>query len=134
MRNPDEAKRWLDQAQDDFRWARHLAESGGYNIACFLSQQAAEKALKALLFHLGQELVTGHAVQGLCERAAELMPEIAPKCSHWAFLDGFYLPTRYPDALPGGIPARAYDQDAARNALALAQEVIDFVASRMSRS
>ena len=131
MRDPDDARRWLDQAEDDLRWARHLAGAGAHNIACFLSQQSAEKALKALLFHLGEELVIGHAVQGLCQKAATLIPELAPRCPHWAFLDGFYLTTRYPDALPGGIPARAYDQDAAQMAVGLAQEVIDYVKGRV---
>lgn len=134
MRGPDEAQRWLDQARDDLRWAGHLADTGGYNIACFLSQQSAEKALKALLFHSGEELVIGHAVQGLCERAAVLVPDMREMCARWSFLDSFYLPTRYPDALPGGIPARAYDQGAARQAVGLASEVITFVAEHVSRS
>ncbi len=134
MRDPDEAGRWLDQATDDLRWARHLAEAGAHNIACFLSQQAAEKALKSLLFHAGEELVVGHAVQGLCERAAALVPGMASHCARWAFLDGFYLPTRYPDALPGGIPAHTYDKDAAQLAVGIATEVIDFVKDRVGAS
>lgn len=51
MRDPDSARRWLEQAQDDLHWADHLAGEGAYNIACFLCQQSAEKALKALLLH-----------------------------------------------------------------------------------
>jgi HEPN domain-containing protein len=45
----DEGQRWLAQAREDLKWARHLAEEGGWHIACFLAQQVAEKALKAFL-------------------------------------------------------------------------------------
>ncbi|MDO8615727.1 MAG: HEPN domain-containing protein [Dehalococcoidia bacterium] len=132
MRDPDEAGRWFAQAEDDLRWAEHLAGAGGHNIACFLSQQSAEKALKALLFSLGEELVTGHSVQTLCKRAAELVPEMRDKCIRWSFLDSLYLPTRYPDALPGGIPARAFDDDAANRAIERCREVVEFVRTRLS--
>jgi HEPN domain-containing protein len=40
MRNPiDEGRRWLEQALEDLKWARDLAERSGYHIACFLAQQ-----------------------------------------------------------------------------------------------
>jgi HEPN domain-containing protein len=42
---PDEGRRWLEQAEEDLRWAKDLAERGGYHIACFLAQQVGEKAL-----------------------------------------------------------------------------------------
>jgi HEPN domain-containing protein len=42
--------------------------------------------------------------------------------------DGCYIPTRYPNGLPGGIPAEAYPQETARDAVALARQVVDFVA------
>jgi len=48
---PDaEARRWLDQASVDLHWAEHLAQEGGFHLACFLAQQVGEKALKAYLY------------------------------------------------------------------------------------
>ena len=124
MRGPEEAKLWLEQAVHDLRWARHLAESGGHDIACFLSQQVAEKALKALLYHNGDELVLGHSVELLCERVAIYHPELKEACSHWGSLDGFYVPTRYPDALPGSIPARVFGARASASAVSTPDEVV----------
>jgi HEPN domain-containing protein len=126
MRSDDEGRRWLEQAEDDLRWATHLRDAGAFNIACFLSQQVAEKALKALLYRQGVELVIGHSVQELCERAAAAMPELAGRCADWGGLDAYYLPTRYPDALPGSIPARVFDQAAATAAVAKATAVVEF--------
>ena len=43
-----EALDWLHEAQEDLEVARELLEFGRFSHACFLAQQAAEKALKAL--------------------------------------------------------------------------------------
>lgn len=130
MRQPpeEEARRWLDQAREDLKWARRLAEEGGYHIACFLAQQVAEKAIKAFLYAQGETLVLGHAVSTLSERAAKYDKRIEEKKAVWSILDGYYIPTRYPNGLPDGIPAKVYNQKTAREAVALAAQVVDTVA------
>ncbi len=124
----EEAKRWLDQAREDLKWAGKLAEEGGYHIACFLAQQVAEKALKAFLYARGETIVLGHSVAVLAGRAAEYEAGLKGRASRWAVLDGYYIPTRYPNGLPDGIPARVYDSQAAAEAVALAAEVVKSVA------
>ena len=53
--NPlEEGERWLAQATADLRWVRHLAQEGGWHLACFLAQQVTEKALKAFLYAQAQ--------------------------------------------------------------------------------
>jgi hypothetical protein len=44
-----------------------------------------------------------------------------------AALDKLYIPTRYPDALPGITPAAAYTGDEARIAIQQAREVLERV-------
>ncbi|MDN5331847.1 MAG: hypothetical protein PWP45_1072 [Tepidanaerobacteraceae bacterium] len=51
----EEGKRWLEQAKEDLKWARMLAEQGGYHIACFLAQQVAEKPLKLFCMLWGKQ-------------------------------------------------------------------------------
>ena len=53
-----------------------------------------------------------------------LKPKAAP-------LDHYYVPTRYPNSLPGGIPAEAFDETDAHRALALAREVIRVVKAKL---
>jgi len=55
-----------------------------------------------------------------------LKPKAAP-------LDHYYVPTRYPNSLPGGIPAEAFDEVDARRALALAGEVIRLVKAKLAK-
>jgi HEPN domain-containing protein len=122
-----EGERWLAQAAHDLRWADHLAKEGGWHLACFLAQQVAEKALKAFLYAQGEEIVLGHSVERLCAAAAHYRPECAEKARRWSLLDGYYIPTRYPNGLPDGIPADVYTQEAATGAVTLAQETVAWV-------
>lgn len=48
MTGADEAGRWLQAAEDDLHFARFAANGGFFAQACFFSQQAAEKAVKAV--------------------------------------------------------------------------------------
>ena len=123
----EEGRRWLEQALEDLRWAEDLAQRGGYYLACFLAQQVAEKALKAFLYTRGLEIVLGHSVERLSREAAEWEPKIEEAAHRWAVLDSYYVPTRYPNSVPGSIPARVFTVDAARGALALAKEVVAWV-------
>lgn len=118
-----EAARWLEQAKADWAAARLLADGGHSAQACFLSQQVAEKALKALLYAHGAEMILGHSVASLCEEVRSVAPELGSKCPDWAELDQYYIPTRYPDALPGGIPSEVFGTATAAAALQTAAEI-----------
>ena len=128
----DNAARWLAQAKEDLKWAAHLAEKGGYHLACFLSQQVAEKALKAFLYAQGEEVVLGHSVGRLCSSAGSYDAAFGQKADRWKTLDTFYIPTRYPNGLPDGIPAEAYNKSIADSAVGLAREVVQFVEKRVA--
>jgi HEPN domain-containing protein len=136
MRNraADEGQRWLRQAQEDLYWSRHLAAQGAYHLACFLSQQVAEKALKAFLYAQGEEIVLGHSVERLCAAAAAYESEFRTHARSWSILDSYYVPTRYPNGLPGGIPADVYTRAAAEGAVQLAGETVDLVTALLTES
>ncbi|MCX7668721.1 MAG: HEPN domain-containing protein [Anaerolineae bacterium] len=127
----EEGHRWLRQAQEDLRWTDHLAREGAYHLACFLAQQVAEKALKAFLYAQGEEIVLGHSVERLCAAAARFDAAFRAKGRSWSILDGYYIPTRYPNGLPDGIPADVYTEAAATDAVRLAAEAVAFVAERL---
>ncbi|MFH1575062.1 MAG: HEPN domain-containing protein [Acidobacteriota bacterium] len=127
----DEGRRWLQQAEEDLRWAKDLAERGGYHIACFLAQQVAEKAVKAFIYAQGEEIVIGHSIERLCRAAARWQPQFNVHVARWSILDGYYVPTRYPNSLPDSIPAHVYTRDAARESVRLAEEAVEFVRSQI---
>ncbi len=127
----EEGKRWLEQAKEDLKWTRDLAERGGYHIACFLSQQVGEKALKAFLYAQGEEIVVGYSIERLCNLASKFDHEFSKKVKKWAILDGYYVPTRYPNTLPDSIPAKVYTKSAAKEAANLAGEIVKFVKEKL---
>jgi len=85
-----------------------------------------EKSLKAVLYHVGQEAVLGHSVDRLAAEVADRFPEVTSHAARWATLDAHYVTSRYPNSVPGGIPARVYDQAIAETALHIAEQVVCF--------
>jgi HEPN domain-containing protein len=79
----------LFQAKQDLDDARYNVEGNRYHLACFLSQQSAEKALKASLYAKGEGMVLGHSVAELCRRAAYLDSELENIRKKAATLDKF---------------------------------------------
>ena len=119
-----EAERWLRQAESDLAFAELGAREGFPAQACFTSQQAAEKALKAVLYLAGARFVPGHSLVELLERArvdAESLLELRDSARQ---LDQYYIPTRYPNGLPGGVPAEVFSDEQAEDAVNRARAFI----------
>jgi len=128
MKDPKaEGMRWLEQATRDLQAAETIYKDELWWIACFQAQQAAEKAIKAYLYASGQRVVLGHSVSDLAREATRTNPGFENLTRAGAQLDRFYTPTRYPNGLPGGIPATAYAKEDADQALELAKTVLEFV-------
>ena len=87
--------------------------------------------MKAFLYASGEELVLGHSVERLCGEAARYDSGLHDKARRWSILDGFYITTRYPNSLPESIPARVYTEDAAREAVRLAGQIVSEVGRRL---
>ena len=45
-------------------------------------------------------------------------------------LDQLYVPTRYPNGLPGGVPAEVFSREQASEAIDEAERIIEFAAAR----
>lgn len=116
---------WMYQAEGDLAHVRHDLAGSFYDWACFSAQQSSEKALKAVFAKLGAE-AWGHALD---ELVAELAPHFsAPDDVVQAAreLDKVYIPTRYPNAHPGGSPRSLYTRIEAERCLAHAERIVAF--------
>ncbi|HIQ55865.1 MAG TPA: HEPN domain-containing protein [Pyrodictium sp.] len=129
----DEAKRWLSEALWDLETARILLRERRYNAAAFYAQQAAEKAVKALLYSIN-EAPWGHSVRVLLLRYFEATGTRRENLLVDAReLDRHYIPSCYPNALPEGTPHEAYDRETAERALAAAKRIIEFVVEEIEK-
>jgi len=112
-----EGLRWLRQAENDLAFGRLAVREGFHAQACFVAQQTAEKALKAVAYALGDRVVLGHSLVELVERLQERVPALTPLREMAGLLDQFYVATRYPNGLPGGVPFEAFGRPQAEHAL-----------------
>ncbi len=122
-----ESQRWLRQALQDKEDAIFVKEGRRYHLACFLAQQAAEKAFKAFLYAQGAEHVWGHSVIELCNDASHFDADVQRLKQAAAWLDKYYIPTRYPNGLPGGIPSEAFQEEDAVMAIEKTSEIISYI-------
>jgi HEPN domain-containing protein len=123
----EEARLWLDQARTDRSTAKTLLDQGVFYASVFFSQQAAEKALKALWVVRKRELAPGThnlveisealgAPDQITEAAAELAPE--------------FILTRYPTP-DVSAPVRLYTRHSAEVHLAAADAILEWVTPQM---
>ena len=111
-----EAERWLAFADEDLQMAALAMSQDIPRQACFHAQQAVEKALKGLL----QTRIGTYPKSHVLEELLLYHPQTREELRSWRDacreLDAFYIPTRYPDALPGLLPGgdEPSEADAAR--------------------
>ncbi len=120
----NQSLRDLEQAEDSMRAGRH-------EWACFAAQQAAEKAVKALHLHMGQE-AWGHIVARLLRELPETIPVPDRLVEQGRVLDNFYIPARYPNSHPQGAPFEHYGPLQSEEAIRYASEIIEFVRVQMA--
>jgi len=135
MKRPEkeEALRWLIQAKDEFKDADTLRKMERYYLALFHFQQAAEKALKAFLYvHVKSvKVFYTHSIAELVKLAIDIDSDFK-EVERSKKLDQYYISTRYPNGLPGGVPSKYYDDpDEAKNAKVLAENVIKMVDNKI---
>src|SRR5690242_10479689 len=116
---PDDPREWLNRAHSNLVTAREgIAFPEVYlEDLCFDAQQAAEKAIKAVLLHLGVRFPYVHnlgELLTLVEQTGEAVPESVRAATT---LTNYAVVTRYPGMLEP-VTREDYEQ-----ALALATEV-----------
>lgn len=98
MVDPAIVKEWFSKADEDFQFAEVNLKEGRnfFPQICFHFQQAAEKYLKSFIIARELKFSKIHDLEQLleeCLKNEEQLEKIKDEC---AFLDGFYVDTRYP--------------------------------------
>ena len=124
------SKDWYAQAERDLEQAQSSRAEGRHEWACFAAQQSAEKAVRALHLHLGQE-AWGHLVARLLRELP--IPAAEDLAEKGKVLDNFYIPTRYANGHPEGAPFEHYGPLQSEEAIQYAGEILEFVRAQMAR-
>jgi HEPN domain-containing protein len=129
-RMADRSRDWMAQAERDLDVASRLRDSGSHEWACFAAQQAAEKAVKAVLMSRLEE-PWGHSVRDLLEMLSATPGELIEKAR---VLDSYYIPTRYANGHATGAPFENYGTLQSEKAIDYAGEIVQFAISEMART
>lgn len=111
------------KADDDYVSAKVLLENTNppqIEIACYHSQQCAEKALKAFCALNGIEIQKTHNLIVLCQICMEHEQNFSSLLSDCAVLTPYSVQTRYPNNIQ-------ILESEAKTALALSKRIYDFV-------
>lgn len=124
-RLPERSRDWINQARRDLASAEAMLASSFYEWACFASQQAAEKAVKAVFQKMGA-VAWGHSLLELLRlligKAA--VTEELFDCAR--VLDRFYIPARYPNGFESGSPFEYFTKKDAEYAIFCGRRIVEF--------
>jgi HEPN domain-containing protein len=115
------SKDWLAQAKNDLMWGKASLKEKYYSQTCFISQQAAEKALKALCYFYGYDFVKSHSLLKII-RSLKINGDLEEASK---ILDQYYITARYPDSLPQGAPFEFFTEKQAKESLQMAELFIE---------
>jgi HEPN domain-containing protein len=121
-----EAKRWFQQAGYDLQASRWNIKGGFYNTACFLAQQAGEKALKSFLYYQGarRTALFTHSLVEMVLEGKKQFRKLEGLLDQARELDLHYIPSRYPNGIPSGYPHQFYGKKVAEQASASAENIV----------
>lgn len=121
------ARAFLKKAESELKLAKIAINHGNYAESCYLSQQAAEKACKALLILFGKEIyehvISGYVNEVISEYLLDELKEV-PKLL--LELEEHWLKSRYPLKKFGKIfdPLEYYTREIAEEAYKKAEKVV----------
>lgn len=122
---------WLEQAERDLSKAKIDLEYQYFEWACFTTQQAAEKAAKALAFSKGTSF-WGHSVSAILRLLSETVKIPEQIIELGQILDAYYIPTRYPNGFDSGKPQDYYNRKMASEEIDAADKIIRFCRENIS--
>ncbi|WP_263820320.1 HEPN domain-containing protein [Salinibacter sp.] len=125
QRPPDDPWAWLDRSRSNLTRARHTHPDVYLEDLCFDAQQAAEKALKGLLIHLGAAFPYTHDVADLITLIEDHDLPVPESVKDAAILTDYAVATRYPGV---GEPVT---EDEHERAVAIAERVVEWVESHV---
>ena len=130
-----EVRLWIEAAKEDLFDASEALRRGRWFRVAFFSQQAVEKALKALFFVVRREEPPHvHTVTELYRSLKDAGFALPRELEEQLYiLNKYYTVTRYPDAA-NGLPSEAVDKIEAERAYGLAVEVVRIVEDHLARS
>lgn len=122
----EDAREWISRARSDLALARAKPQGVYLEDLCFHAQQAAEKAIKALLIRHDIEFPYVHDIAALMLLLEKATGDLPDSIRRAARLTRFATETRYPGTAP------PVGEEKYREAVELAGEVLRWAEKQLS--
>lgn len=119
-------KPWLKKGKEDLLFAEvSLKENKFYDHICYLSQQAVEKYLKALILLKKGEITKKEKTHNLIYLAqkCKTLIDLSSFEKELRILSQVYIPARYPDEAH----LMAFSEKEAKECLEIAEEILNYI-------
>ena len=123
----DDPREWLNRARSDLSMAKAQGVGIYYEDLCFHAQQAAEKAIKAVLLHRGIRFPYVHDIGELIRLLRRKTVSVPARVWKARELTHYAVETRYP-----GLSEPVSDKEY-RDAVTLAETVVHWVDRQITR-
>jgi HEPN domain-containing protein len=123
---------WFRQAEEDLAVAQLVYREGYFSHVCFLAQQSIEKALKGYLLWAVNDYPRVHRLVELVTRCQEHDASFELLVAGCIVVDQYYIPTRYPNGIPGSLPESLPGPDEAAEAIGIANSVCELVRDKLA--
>lgn len=121
----DDPQEWLNRARSNLLHAKSRSSGVYFEDLCFDAQQAAEKALKAILVQREVRFPYVHDLATLLTLIDQTGEEIPPRVRQAGRLTRFAIAARYPSV------AEAVTEPEYQESVAIAEAVIEWAAMRL---
>ena len=120
-------KDYITQCENDLKAARAMLDSSMYEWACFLSHQASEKAIKAVMESKGV-VERGHSLKRLLGAFVSLTDMSIPDelLNGATKLDVYFISSRHVTAFDIGTPHEHHTEDMAKEAIEIAENILEW--------
>lgn len=121
-------KDWIEKATRDIKAAVILNKNDcGNDLVAFHCQQAVEKLLKAYIIAKSGVIISSHSLIFLCKEASKHNIDFKKHIKDCAFVNQFYIETRY----PADEPLIVTDEEA-EESIAISKTIYEIVADLLS--
>ncbi len=124
---PDDPEEWLNRAKSNLIRARQNQPGIYLEDLCFDAQQAAEKAIKAILIDLDVDYPYTHDLMTLLTLVSEAGQSVPGEVKEAAMLTDYAVESRYPS------PAESVTNEEYKEAVATAQKVLDWASNILKK-
>lgn len=125
-------KAWIDRGNEDLLLAKTiLKERNFYDQICWLSQQAVEKHIKAVILAVKGEITKKERIHNLIVLAEKCKPliNLSQFEEELRILTEAYLPARYHDEAY----FKAFSKEEAERTIEIAERIINFIKGKLRK-